>query len=518
MKRFLLFLILISFFIKVYPLDIKKNTEVFFPQPFMFSVHDLGWMTGTNEGDIEGSNGPYRAGVDREFDVNDYMALVNIAREAGTRIRGLFVTCELDRLNVLQNYPTTTPAREKWDNSKHISKKQFDIIGFVMENSNYLEMGLHGVCHGYWTEDGKMHPEWCRSKAEPWPLKSVQNHILAMKRILAQYGISEEHGHSFPESFDAGNNSYYWNPSPGDDTYSLGQLLSEEGCKYVSNDLSSYPSELNPPKGANAGGFDNGIMVLCKGGGGVTWYKYASLPEESADKQDCNMIRLHFPNFLAQDQFLQQEVNDKFVAYCRNTQALPERYVAKNTEQFYSQWLYQQYSKITFQDNNKILIDNQNMPDVYYKHGFISNLVLKIKLEPEEHVEYADINGNPIAGYYEDQGFGFLYLPPLEKEKYVVNFKTGAKTLMPHIYNDETYNIYQFSHKEGEETSIQIRLYGTQKIKLRNVTTKLPKIINSVDENIKIENIKYNKIENELQITVRGQDIQGETGIIYIGY
>ena len=467
------------------------SSEVYFPEPFAFSIHDLGWMTGTNEGDTEGGKGPFRAGVDREFDVKDYEAIIAIAKEAGTRIRGMFVMCELDRLNVLKNYPTTTPGREDWDNSIHVSKKQLDIIEYAKNNSKYLEFGLHGVCHGYWTDDGKMHPEWCKSKSEPWPVESIRDHIQAMKQILAQYGLSQVYGHSFPESFDAGNNSYYWNPNPQKDEYSLGELLKKEGTKYVSNDLSSYPAATNPPEGENAGGFDYGILVLCKGGGGVPWYKYASLPEEPADKQDCNMIRLHFPNFLAQDQFLQEDVNKEFISYYKKTQAIPERYVAKNTEQFYSQWLYQQYSTVTVSPKNEVLIDNLGMPDVYYENGFLSNLVLKIRLNPGEHIETAEINGESIAGYYEDQGFGFLYLPPLEKEKYLVKFRKGSHTQMPHIYNDETYNIYKFSHEEGAETQFDIKLYGTQTIKLRNVTRKLPRQISSVSENIKIEDVRF---------------------------
>ncbi len=516
MKKSMLFYLLFSIFAGVTGQTGKE--DVFFPEPFMFSVHDLGWMIGTNEGDIGDRKGPFRAGINREFEVDDYEALINIAREAGTRIRGLFVLCELDRLNVLQDYPTTTPAREKWDNSGHISKKQLDIIQYVINNSNYLEFGLHGVCHGYWTEDGKMHPEWCRKKDEPWPIESVQDHISGMKHILAQYGLSADNGHSFPESFDAGNNSYYWNPSPGKGEYSLGEPLSREGCRYVSNDLNGYPAKFNPPAGPNEAGFDNGIMVMCKGGGGVSWYKYASWPEEPADKQDCNMIRLHFPNFLAQDKFLQDDVNNQFVAYYRNAQAIPERYVAKNTEQFYSQWLYRKYAKVDFRDNNEIVIDNSDMPDVYLENGFTGNLVLKVRLKPEEHIESAELNGQAIAGYYEDQGYGFLYLPPLEKKQYTLKFRKGANTRMPHIYNDETFNVYEFNHKEGEGTEMKVRLYGAQKIKLRNVTNRLPRQVNSVSDNIKIENIRFNKDRSEVQLMLKAHNFQGETGVISIIY
>lgn len=491
--------------------DNQMGDDAIFPEPFAFSIHDFGWMIGNNEG-YGDLTGPYRAGVDRKFDVQDYESVVKIAKEAGVRIRGLFILAELDRLNVLKNYPTTTWERDQWDNKENIGPEQIRIMNFVKNHAAHLEFGLHGVAHEYWPEDGvRKRAEWYNTEdKEPWPEDTMMNHIEACKKIMEQYGISEENGHSFPESFDPTASGYYWNP---EGEYSTGSIMNQQGAKYVSTAFGSI-SELDPPRGYNAGGVDNGVLVLCKIGGGVAWYRYSTLPHTPLEEQTCNMLRLHFPNWLAQDHFLQESVNRKFIEYYRNVQQTPNRYAAKNTEQFYSQWLYKKYTEVEKNGNGQVLIDNRNMPDKLYQHELLGNMVLKIVLDEGKHIRKASINGNSISSYFEDQGYGFLYLPPLEKKKYRVNYSTGSEVQMPHVYNDGTYNVYKFAHEEGKATEIEVRIYGNQKLKIRNVPSYRPDQITCSNNNLKIKEVSYSEQRQELTLTLKAHDIQGETGVI----
>jgi len=491
--------------------DNGSDHDFIFPEPFAFSIHDLGWMDGNNDG-YGDLTGPYRAGVDRRFDVKDYKAIVEIAEKAGVRIRGLFILAELDRLNVLKNYPTTTWERNQWDNRENIGPEQIEIMEFVKNHSAHLEFGLHGVAHEYWPEDGKRkRAEWYNTEdKEPWPQEKMMNHIRAIKKIMSQYGLSKEEGHSFPESFDPTASGYYWNP---EGEYSTGSLMDQQGVKYVSTAFGAI-SELDPPKGANAGGVDNGVLVICKIGGGVAWYRYSTLPHTPLKEQTCNMLRLHFPNWLAQDDFLQESVNQDFIKYYRKVQRSPNRYAAKNTEQFYSQWLYQKYAEVQSSGEGQIIIDNRNMPDEIYQHELLGNMVVKIDLKEGEHIQNASINNKSIASYFEDQGYGFLYLPPLEKKKYRVSYQVGSEIHMPHVYNDGTYNVYHFSHDPDKGTRIKVRVYGDQKLKIRNVPNYQSGEVASSNKNLKINQISYSEEKRELTLSLRAHDIQGETGII----
>jgi len=481
------------------------TSKIIFPRPFAVAIDDLGWNLGNNEG-YDDLQGPYRIGIERRMDINDYKCIVSVAKELNIRLQALFIMGEMDRENVLKKYPTTNPNGVNWDNSLNVNNEQLEIMEFVKQNSSYLEFGLHGVLHEYWTEENK------RSRAEwyniddnrPWPEEKIDNHIMCFKEILGQYGLSEAEGHSFPESFVPCAYSYHWNP---DGEFSTGVVLKKEGVKYA-NTLFQEVSELNPPKGQNAGGIDHGLLVINRINYGNDWYAYSALPTVPIDEQESDIIETHWSNWLAQDDFLQDETNKKWVEYFRMVQQQDERYIAKNTEQFYAQWLYKKYTLVTDQGNGKVKIDNSNMPTVVYENNLLGNMVVKVKLNKQEHISDASFGDNEIAAYYEDQGFGFIYLPPLDRKEYMLEYTIG-KEIMPNcVLNDGTYNVYSF--KSGKKkTFIKLRIYGKQKIKVK--TGKPPVKIKSSNNNVHILEQDYNEEERMLTLELDALNIQGET-------
>ena len=189
----------LSFFLVSTTLSAQK--KMIFPRAFAFAVDDLGWNIGNDDGDVDGV-GPYRIGIDRKMELRDYQGIVTVGKEVGVRVQCLFVMSEMDRLNILAKYPTTTWMGKDWDNTKNISNDQIAIMDFVKENAANMEFGIHGVGHEYWVDGVKKRAEWyCQQDDHPWPEKSVREHIQCFKDIMAQYGLSEENGQSFPESF-----------------------------------------------------------------------------------------------------------------------------------------------------------------------------------------------------------------------------------------------------------------------------------------------------------------------------
>jgi hypothetical protein len=481
------------------------TSKIIFPRPFAVAIDDLGWNIGNNEG-YDDLQGPYRIGIERKMDINDYKCIVSVAKELNVRLQALFIMGEMDRENVLKKYPTTNPNGVNWDNSLNVSKEQLEIMEFVKKNSAYLEFGLHGVLHEYWTEENK------RSRAEwyniddnhPWPEEEIDNHIRCFKEILAQYGLSEEEGHSFPESFVPCAYSYHWNP---EGEVSTGLVLKKEGVKYA-NTLFQEVSELNPPKGPNAGGIDHGLLVINRINYGNYWFAYSALPTVPVYEQESDIIETHWANWLAQDDFLQNATNKKWIEYFRMVQQQDDRYIAKNTEQFYSQWLYKKYTLVTDKGNGKVKIDNTKMPTSVYKNNLLGNMVLKVKLNEKEHISDASFGDGEIAACFEDQGFGFIYLPLLEQREYELEYTIG-KEIMPNcILNDGTYNVYNF--KSGKKkTFIKLRVYGKQKIKIR--TPKSPVRIKVSNKNVQLLQQDYNEEQKTLILEMDALDIQGET-------
>jgi hypothetical protein len=488
-----------------------RENKIIFPRAFAFSIDDLGW----NEGSNLSKNvppGPTRAGIKRKFDLNDYIYIVNVAKAINVRIQCLFVLCEMDRYNVLAKYPTTTYQRGNWDNARLICDEQLNIMNYVLNTSSHMEFGLHGIGHEYWADDGiKRRAEWYNLiDREPWPEEALQEHIQGFREIMAQYGFTEGNGHSFPESFVPCAYGYYWNP---DGDYSLGKVLSQAGIKYASTDFGQIP-ELSPPQEVNGGGFDHGIHVINRMNYGNLYHELNSLPKVPIGMQGTDIIESHWANWLASDDILQPEVTAKFIGYYRCIQRLPDRYIAKNTEQLHSQWLYRKYTQISEPETGLVKIDNTKMPDDAYQYDSIGNLVLKLKLDKSQHITEAAINGNLVPAYFEEEGFAFLYLPPLKKEKYILQYHTGSELMPLYVFNDGTYNVYELS-RSVNQIRITLKMYGIQTVK---VQCNNPVNVVSGTKGFTVERFGYLSDEGMLQITVQGTNMQGTCGVIKIQY
>jgi len=487
-----------------------QDSQIIFPRAFAFAVDDMAWNIGNDAGDID-NQGPYRIGIDRNMDIKDYQAVVEVGRAVGVRIQGLFVLAEMDRENILAKYPSTTWQGSEWDNAGNISQEQIDIMNYVKNNAAYLEFGLHGVGHEYWVNGEKKRAEWyCTQDDHPWPEESMKEHIQCFKDIMAQYGLSAENGHSFPESFVPCAYGYYWNP---EGEFSTGKLMSESGVKYV-NTLFDEIRELNPPEDANGGGFDNGVVVVNRLNYGNEWYALSSVPTVDIAKQETDIIESHWSNWLAQDDFLQKQTNNNWIDYYKMVQATPDRYIAKNTEQFYSQWLYKKYTNVHEDKPGRVELDNSNMPSEYYKYNILGNMVLKVKLNVGEHVSKASLNNEPISCYYEDEGYGYIYLPVLKQENYVFNYELSEKKMPFVVYNDGTYNVYKIADTKKEKT-IELRVYGFQEVK---IYCPNPQRIESENSNLRIVKSDYNQESGMLSIALSANDIQGETGALKLLY
>lgn len=311
--------------------------SIIFPQPFAFAIDDLGWNIGNNEGEF-GMQGPFRIGLNRKMSINDYKCIVEVAKSAGVRVLGLFVLSEMDRENVLAKYPTTNVHGSNWDNTENVSQEQIEIMNYVRDNAAHLEFGLHGVGHEYWPEPGKRRrAEWYNKEDNhPWPEETIDNHIKCYKEILAQYKLAPENDHSFPQSFVPCSYAIHWDTT-GD--LSTGSKLNAEGVKYANN-LFKAIDQPNLPSGSNGGGIDHWMLVVNRVIYGNQWCELSTLPRTPIDEQESSVIESHWSNWLAQDDFLQAAVNEEWINYYKQAQNQENRYIAKNSEQFNSQWLY----------------------------------------------------------------------------------------------------------------------------------------------------------------------------------
>lgn len=483
-------------------------TKIIFPRPFAIAIDDLGWIKGHNEG--EEGYGPYRTGISRHMTLADYHAVQDLAKRVGVRLQALFILGEMDRENFLGAFPTTTQMRQNWDNTENISQLQLDMMEYVKSEAAYIEFGLHGVGHEYWPEDGKRRrAEWYNTQDDhPWPEEDIRNHVECFIRIMKQYGISKENGHSFPQSFVPCAYSYYWNPQG---SYSLGKVLGDYGVRFANTDFTQIP-ESNPPLEIG-GGFDHKVHVMNRYNYGNLWSAQGKLPETPLADQPTDYIETHWPNLLFSESETQEEVTSKWVKYYQEVQATADRYCAKNTAQMHSQWLYNRHTKITETTPGTVEIDNTDMPADIYRGCFPNNLVLKVALKAGEHIESASINGEPIPAYNEAEGFALLYLPQLMPEHYSLTYATSNKMLENTFWHQDTGNIVNL-HLSEHGAKATVCMYGTQT--LRYLTSKKVSKVSSLEDGFQI--LSWKQTDEYLDIEVKAHDIQGHMGVIDIQF
>ncbi len=479
------------------------NERIIFPRGVSVNIGQVGWMGG---GSLEETDGPWRAGIRRDFDVRDYKPIVEVGKEMGVRFMTLFILGEFDRLNILSEYPTSNPDGERWDNSEYTGPVQLEIMDYVKGNAANLEFGITGVLHEYWEDGVKSRAEWFNvEEQKPRDEKIIRDNVELLKRLMAQYGITPERGHSFPESFIS--YGFYFNPGAD---YSLGKVLSENGVKYANTPFATIKGLNHPP--LLDGGFDNGVLLLDRSNHGNLWYEYATLPRLGPDSIRTVVVESHWANWLAFDDHLQPALNNRWVRYLRSIQAHPDHYLSKNTEQLYSQWLYKKYATVHETKPGEVIINNQLMPEDAYTRNLLGNMVLAIKLGDSEHVSWARIDGKPVAAYYEAEGYAYIYLPPLQKQNYTFEYKVGDKKMERFVNNTGTYNVYNVTEHDSS-LDIDLKMYGEQVVEIH---TPEPTSVTSSNDYLQVKSFTYDEEQNRAFITINGRDIQGERGTIHV--
>src|SRR5690606_1298309 len=115
---------------------------------------------------------------------------------------------------------------------------------------------------------------------------------------------------------------------------------------------------------------------------------------------------------------------------------------------------------------------------------------------------------------YEDEGFGFLYLPPLQQERYQLDYVIGQSMMPVHMYLSGTWNAYSLT-ADTRELLADIKLYGTQSIL---IACDKPATVSSLSREIQIKGWKYNEELRRLEILANGRDMQGSRATLRVTF
>lgn len=489
------------------------------PYAVGLAVDDLGWKDGgTPETSWLGNRAPTLA---------DYQTVINVGKNAGTRIMTAWILRDLDRSNILArpeyNQPIapsdSTAEGLNWNNSARVNDDDFTQMNLIRDNAAHLEFGLHGTSHEHWANGIQARAEYANLldpfresyAALSWGRTDMTNKAAAFQDLMRQYYDADTS--SFPRAFVPPAHAYYHGNDGTGSADSTGAVLSTFGVKYVNGDL-AYSTKLGE------GGIDHGVLAINRDFGAPwSWDGATPWANETAGKQypyypsaGYGWAEAHFPNLYGAEA--------SWTTYLKGLNNSPDRMLGKNTAQISSQWLYRHYASISG-SNGTYTINNGGMPADAYNYDLLGNLVLKTPLAPGQHIQSASIDGGArIVGYYEDT-FGYAYLVighstnamgRLSKTAYTLSSSLGRGYMRAYVdMTASTFNVFSFQSTSAS-AALKLEMYGIQTVKVRLPFT--PSSVSSSNPNLQIRNWSYNA--PFLSMSVAGKNIQGEVGTITI--
>ncbi len=310
--------------------------KVCLPNSFQIVIDDVGWRCGK---DTRYKGGPSRSGVEhRNHTANDYLAIVELGKRLGMRIKCAFVIGEWDRTNLLRDVPYATEFFDEWDNASRIDKNIDEFADIIKNNRDYFEIALHGCLHEYWTDkhSGMMPEFYSRKNGKPHKMlevDAVKRHIEAFFALLEQNGLPTDIRSFVPPNF-----AYVFSRGENELSY----ILKDYGIKYISTPYSSML--IRDDTVPEIAAVENGIITVNRTNDFTKWETInAPIP----GKIKRSYYGMHWPNILHADPDRNMEVIDKWGKYFEQYKDDFEILFAGENGMASSQALYKRYTKTT---------------------------------------------------------------------------------------------------------------------------------------------------------------------------
>jgi hypothetical protein len=260
------------------------NLVVSLPMPIFVIVEDVGWWQGR---DGSADNEPYRNGFTRRHCLDDYRALVRLARRLQMRIAIGMVLGEWDRHNLLKNVVGATWMGPSWDNRINQGRWLDEAAQFLRENEEWLEIGCHGLCHEFWREGRMERSEFHDPECQMRPRDIVKSHLDAFAKLLEENGLPV-----FPRIFlpPALLHSF------GNGDASIQAILSDYGIRHVVTRFSRARGYAAPFHEKIT--WECGVGLLERGLAPVPWHEAAASPIWDFGNP---ILPLHWSNLLHPD-------------------------------------------------------------------------------------------------------------------------------------------------------------------------------------------------------------------------
>ncbi len=268
-------------------------------------MDDLGWFCGKDD---SGAGGPSRTGMPRPHGALDYIAVNELGKRLNMKISCAFVLGEWDPDNRLAKIPYLSKFGDNWNNAAYINITEARKCAEVINASEYIDINIHGLLHGYYLEgvdiDNYDKSDYAYTEKGVFH-KIIDDEIRAkldaFLDLIKYYGINKTIDSFIPPSF-------LYHP------YVFSYILKDYGIKYISTIFKNfdYKSPCGKPFNSPAD-VENGIITVDRNNNPIPWNEYASDPR--ALPVITGVFGCHFPNILHIDPRRNYEVVDRWVEY-----------------------------------------------------------------------------------------------------------------------------------------------------------------------------------------------------------
>lgn len=327
------------------------------PRPLHIAIDDLGWFCSTDD---RTNGGPSRTGVTRRHCYKDYEAINELGRRLDMKISCAFILGEWDPDNRLKSVKCLSKYGDNWNNAEYLDKKEMQKCIDVINSSEYIDLTVHGLLHGYYTEgidntDESDYYYKVNKELFMIPEAEVRHRLDCFFDLLKYYRVDKRVNAFIPPSF-----TYRWNE--------ISKILADYGIEYVSTIFKTmkYDGECKTIAEVE----DNGIINVDRNNNLIPWNQFNS--DFSKISTEINgVLGSHWPNFLHEDADRNLEVIDKAVKFFEKCSQNFGTVISKDIKFCATQSLFCRYAKIDEKDGvTTIDITNvpryENMNKVFY--------------------------------------------------------------------------------------------------------------------------------------------------------
>ena len=358
------------------------------PNALQIVVDDLGWMNGKDDRE---NGGPSRTGMPRKHCAEDYAAVNELGKTIGMKINCAFVIGEWDPDNRLGSVKCLSKYGDNWDNASHLDKEEMQKCIDAVNSSEYIDLNLHGLLHGYYADGTDNTDEsdfYYRVNKELIMVSEdeIRHRLECFFDLLNYYKINKKIDSFIPPTF-----SYRFNE--------ISKLLPDYGIKYVSTIFRTMVYDGEPKTIIDIE--ENGIITVDRNNNLIPWNAYncdfSDLPTDVT-----GVFGAHWPNFLHVDPDKNSEVIEKAVDYFNKCSRSFGTVLSKGIEFCVNQSVFHKYAKIS-EHEGVTYIDIGGVPEEYKNNIFY--------VSSKEPIE--SFIGCVVYDYEQKDGFATYAVKPL---------------------------------------------------------------------------------------------------------